>query len=144
MDEAKRKNLPMTLFTIELANFDDLTQDLQPRDSYQISSIITRLLLNSVARSNILARIGKTTYAFLIVNSRYQQAQALQHKIEGYLTGNLRKFLPNATPTMAAGIVEFDPKMHTTPEIFLGNAQPLLKIEEGAMTNENMDEAEPA
>jgi len=129
---AVRKGYPMTLITIAISNFGDITKDLSANDVDGLIRVIHNLILRVTRKSDIVARWEMASFAFLLTQSTLEKARVVQDRISNYITKNLSRYLPSpAKLVIDMGISQFDPERDQTPEGFFAQAKPKGTPERG-------------
>lgn len=125
IESANRNNYPLTLFTIVVSNFRDMTKNLDTRQIQDLIRTFQNLILKSMRKSDIVARWETASFAFLLPHIPLEKARIAQERICKYIQEKISGHLPPAAELkLAKGVRQFDPERDRTPEFFFVNAQP--------------------
>ncbi len=138
VENAIRNKYPMTLATIAVSNFRDLTKDLSINEVHGLIRIIKDLILRVTRKSDIVARWETASFAFLLTHAQLEKARLAQERIGKYIIKNLSRHLPSSAElVLDMGISEFNRERDRTPEIFFASAQPKGAPEKGKSEDES-------
>jgi chemotaxis family two-component system response regulator PixH len=138
IENALRNKYPMTLITIAISNFRDITKDLSVNEVHGLIRIIKNLILRVTRKSDIVARWEMASFAFLLTHAQLEKAGVAQERISKYIVKNLSRHLPSSAElVLDMGISEFNRERDRTPEIFFAHAQPKEGPEKGKIEDES-------
>lgn len=133
IENAKRNGYPITLCTIVISNFRDITKNLSTEQAHDLIRIIQNYILKVMRKSDIVARWGMASFAFLFTHTTLENARIAHERFIKCMMKILSRQLPSSAElVMDMGISQFDPERDKTPEILFANARPREK---------NLDEA---
>jgi twitching motility two-component system response regulator PilH len=125
VEDAVRHDYPLTLFTIVITNFKEITKQLTAEQTAGLIRSIQNIILTIMRKSDIVARFETTYFAFLLRYVPLEKAQVARKRIIAYIQKRLAKYLsPSVEVTVETGIRQFDPEQDRAPEVFLARAQP--------------------
>ena len=137
IENAIRHGHPMTLLTITLSNFEEITEGLSTDEVHGLIRIAKNLVLRVTRKSDIVARREMASFVFLFTQASLQNARLVQERIGKYIVRNFSQHLPPSSEiVLDMGICEFDQERDRTPEIFLAHAQPKGAPEKGKSEDE--------
>lgn len=125
IENAKRKGYPLTLFTIVIFNYKDITRKISTRQKQHLIRDIYEFILKVTRKADIVARWENASFAFLLSHTPLEKARIVQERIINYLTKKLSNHLVSSIePRIRSGISLFDPNRDLTSEIFFRSAVP--------------------
>ncbi len=128
IENAIRNRYPITLMTIAISNYKQITKDLSTDEVHGLIRIIQNLILKVMRKSDIVARWEMASFAFLLTHTSLEKARVSQERISKYIMNNISQHLPSSAElVMDMGISQFNPERDKTPEIFFANAKPKEK-----------------
>ena len=138
IENAKRNGYPITLCTIVISNFRDITENLSAEEVHGLIRIIQNHILRVMRKSDIVARWEMASFAFLFTHTTLENARIAHERFVKYIM----KFLPRHLPSSAelvvnTGISQFNPERDQEPGIFFAHAKPKETPEKGKSKDES-------
>jgi len=125
IESAQRNGYPLTLFTLSIPNFEDITRGLKIKLKNDLIRIIQDGILKLLRKSDIVARWETAAFAVLLPHTALDKARVAMERINNYLTKDLSNHQPSTVAfEIETGISPYDPESHRTPETFFSHAQP--------------------
>ncbi|MBW2085671.1 MAG: GGDEF domain-containing protein, partial [Deltaproteobacteria bacterium] len=125
IEKSKRSGVPMTLFTIEIPGFAELTKGLERQRVQAIRRFLWKVALHVTSKSDVVMRRDAASFVFLFKSARADKARRLQKAICRFLLKKLPKYLNSSIRLeLATGLCQFDPNRDRTPDAFLAHAKP--------------------
>lgn len=130
---ARRNHYTITLFTILITNFDELTLDLGLEEQLGTIRTIQGAILRTMRKTDIIARWNQANFAFLLTHTTRENAAVPASRVRANILEDLGRAYPSlGNLAIHMGVCEFDPQRHQNPEEFLTEAIPkrALKAQE--------------
>ena len=125
MENAGRHKFPISLFTINISNFGNITRDLKTKQKHDLIRHIHNFILATTRKSDIVARRTVSSFVFLLPFTNLKQTEGTRDRIVNHIREKLSPSLPSSIQLkIITGICEFNPERDLTPEIFITNAEP--------------------
>jgi diguanylate cyclase (GGDEF)-like protein len=125
MANARRNKYSLTLITIIVSNFDEVTKDLQPEEEIQIIRIIQDAIFRTLRKADIIARWNRANFAFLLTHTSFENAKIPTQRVQKNVLQDISVQMPSLGPLMPQmGVCGFDPDQDQTPESFFAGAMP--------------------
>ncbi|MCF8146026.1 MAG: diguanylate cyclase [Deltaproteobacteria bacterium] len=122
---ARRNHFPVTLFTLFISNFGDLIAGLSPEDRPGLLESIHGAILQSMRKSDIIARLSQADFVFLLTYTSRENAAIPAARVKAKIVEDVAEVCPGLGPlVISMGVSEFDPDRHPTPEAFLNEGMP--------------------
>ena len=125
MKNARRHGYSITLFTIGVSEFEQITKNIEKTKINSLIFTIQNLIFRTTRKIDIVARWQKASFAFLFTHTSLEGAKVAQKRIKQYFIKNVSQILPpEISVKMNIGISQFDADLDTTPEKFFMRALP--------------------
>lgn len=122
---ARRNKYGLTLITLIISNFDEVTKDLHSEEEIGIIRIIQNAIFRTLRKADIIARWKGANFAFLLTHTSYENAKIPTQRVQKNVLQDISVQMPSLGPlTSHMGMCEFDPEQNQTPESFFANAMP--------------------
>ncbi len=122
---ARRNNYDLTLITIIISNFDEVTKDLLPEEEMEVIRVIQNAIFRTLRKADIIARWNRANFAFLLTHTSFENAKIPAQRVQKNLLQDVSAQIPSLDPlTSHMGMCEFDPEQDQTPESFFAGAMP--------------------
>lgn len=122
---ARRNKYSLTLITIIIPNFEDVTRDLLPEEEVEIVRIIQDAIFRTLRKADIIARWNRANFAFLLTHTSFENAKIPMQRVQKNVLQDISIQMPSLgllRPHM--GMCGFDPEKAQTPESFFADAMP--------------------
>ncbi len=125
IENANRNGYPLTLFTLSISNFEDISRSINAKLRNDLIRIIQGGILRLLRKSDIVARWETAAFAVLLPHTALDKARVAMERMKNYLTKDLSNRQPSTVAfEIETGISPYDPESHRTPETFFSHAQP--------------------
>ena len=125
IENAQRNEYPLTLLTLSIPNFEDITRSINVKLKNDLIRIIQDGILRLLRKSDIVARWETAAFAVLLPHTALDKARVAMDRIKNYLAKDLSNHQPSTVAfEIETGISPYDPESHRTPETFFAHAQP--------------------
>ena len=125
MENAARNRYPITIITLSVPDFENLTRDMSAKVVNELIRLIQNAIMKLLRKSDIVARWEVASFAFLLTHTPADKARVAQERIRKVILNDLTGKLPSAMELpMEMGIRQFDPEKDRTPEALFADAQP--------------------
>lgn len=123
MGVSMRRNYPISLVSIEIANYNQVERALGHVEDRDLLRLIQSLIMEVARKTDIIARFEKASFAFLLTHTGEEGARIAQDRIARYLREGLsRDLISTVELAMKTGICQFDPAKDESPEQFFARA----------------------
>ena len=122
---ARRNKYSLTLITIIISNFDEVTKDLLPEEEIEIIRVIQNAIFRTLRKADIIARWNQANFAFLLTHTSFENAKIPAQRVQRNVLQDISAQMPSMgllTPHM--GMCGFDPEQDQTSESFFAGAMP--------------------
>ena len=131
---ARRNKYDITLITLMISNFDDVTKNLHPEEEIEIVQVIQNAIFRTLRKADIIARWKGANFAFLLTHTSFENAKIPAQRVQRNVLQDIADQMPAMGPLkLHMGMCEFDPEQNQTPESFFADAmpkRPTPKVEE--------------
>ena len=125
ISNARRNKYSLTLITIIISNFDEITKDLQPEEEIQIIRIIQDAIFRTLRKADIIARWNRANFAFLLTHTSFENSKIPTERVQKNVLQDISVQMPSLGPLIPhMGMCEFDPEQDQAPESFFADAMP--------------------
>lgn len=125
IESANRNEFPLTLITLSIPNFEDITRSINIKLKNDLIRIIQDGILKLIRKSDIVARWETAAFAVLLPHTARDKARVALERIKNYLTKDLSNHQPSTVAfEIETGISPYDPESHRSPETFFSHAKP--------------------
>jgi len=125
IENSKRNRYPISLFTLTISNFRDITRDMDGNREHGLIRVIQSIILKTMRKSDIVARWETASFAFILTHTPLERARMAQERISQFIRQNLSKYLPaSAEIAIEVGVSQYIPEEDQTPDIFFDHARP--------------------
>ena len=125
MKNSKRHGYSITLFTICISNFEEITKNTEDKTIHDLIFNIQHLILRTTRKIDIVARWDTASFAFLFTYTSIEGARVAQERINKFIIKNVSQMLSSSTDVrMDIGISQFNPDRDHTPAEFFAHALP--------------------
>lgn len=125
MENAARNKYPVTIITLSVPDFDNITSDMSAKVADDLIRLIQNAIMKLLRKSDIVARWEVASFAFLLTHTPADKAGVAQERMRRIILNDLAGKLPSSMELpMEMGIRQFDPEKDLTPEAFFAKAQP--------------------
>jgi diguanylate cyclase (GGDEF)-like protein len=125
ISNARRNQYSLTLITIIISNFDEVTKDLHPEDEIEIIRVVQNAIFRTLRKADIIARWNQANFAFLLTHTSFENAKIPAGRVQKNVLEDISVQMPNLGPLKPQlGMCEFDPEKNQTPESFFADAMP--------------------
>ena len=122
---AKRNKYDITLITIIISNFDEVTKDLHPEEEIEVVRAIQNAIFRTLRKADIIARWKGGNFAFLLTHTSFENAKIPAQRVQKNVLQDISAQVPTMGPlTTHMGMCGFDPEQNQTPESFFAGAMP--------------------
>jgi len=125
ISNARRNKYSLTLITIIISNFEEVTKDLHPEEEIEIIRVVQNAIFRTLRKADIIARWNQANFAFLLTHTSFENAQIPAGRVQKNVLEDISVQIPTLVPLMPQmGMCEFDPEKDQTPESFFADAMP--------------------
>jgi len=122
---ARRNKYDLTLITIVISNFKDVTRDLHTETEIEIIRIIQNAILRTLRKTDIIARWKGANFTFLLTHTSFENAKIPAQRAQKNILQDISAQMSSLGPLAPhMGMCEFDPEQDQTPESFFAHAMP--------------------
>ncbi len=125
MSNARRNQYRITLITVMIANFADITKDLRTEDEIRLIRIIQNAIMRTLRKTDFIARWKRANFVFLLTHTPYENAKTPMLRVQKNIQDDVQARMPSIGRLIARiGMSELDPERDQTPESFFDDAMP--------------------
>lgn len=129
IQNASRNNYPISLFTIVVSNFSHIANEYSPGEKQRLTQIVYNIILKAMRKSDVVARWGPASFAFLLSHTSKEKALIAQKRIGTYIEKHLNQYLSrylkdSTVIELETGIAQFDSKKDLSQEGFFKRSKP--------------------
>ena len=125
ISNAGRNKYDLTLITIIISNFEEVTRDLHAETEIEIIRIIQNAIFRTLRKTDIIARWKGANFAFLLTHTSFENAKIPAKRVQKNVLQDISVQMPSmGLLTLHMGMCEFDPEQNQTPESFFTGAMP--------------------
>ncbi|MCF8129780.1 MAG: diguanylate cyclase, partial [Deltaproteobacteria bacterium] len=125
ISNAKRNKYSLTLITIIISNFDEVTKNLHPEEEIEIIRVVQNAIFRTLRKADIIARWNQANFAFLLAHTSFENARIPAERVQKNVLEDIALQIPALGPLKPQmGMCEFDPEKDQTPESFFSRAMP--------------------
>ena len=125
ISNARRNKYSLTLITIIISNFDEVTKDLLPEEEIEIIRIVQDAIFRTLRKADIIARWNRANFTFLLTHTSFENAKIPTQRVQKNVLQDISVQMPSLGLLMPhMGMCEFDPERNQTPESFFADAMP--------------------
>ncbi|MCF8119906.1 MAG: diguanylate cyclase [Deltaproteobacteria bacterium] len=122
---AKRNHYGITLITVIMANFNEITQDLHVEDEIHLIRIMQNAILRTLRKTDIIARWGRANFAFLLTHTSLENAKNPILRVQQNIQADILSGMPSLNKLVPhIGMSELDLGRDQTAESFFHEAMP--------------------
>lgn len=79
---ARRNKYSLTLITIIISDYDEVTKDFHPEEEIEIIRVIQNAIFRTLRKADIIARWNRANFAFLLTHTAYENAKIPAQRVQ--------------------------------------------------------------